>query len=481
MTPARPTAAAARALLLAVSLLATTGCASAPHRTVPAAPADRMAELTDRLRTLTGAPGLVVAIADSGGVRVYASGVAVVEHGVPVDGGTRFRLASTSKAVTATLLAALWDRGAIDLDRPVGDHLAELPSTLRPVTPRQLAGHLAGIRGYEPGDSVHDVRRFATARDALGIFADDPLRAPPGAAYGYTTFGYTVLEAAMEAAAGAPFEELLRAGVAGPLGLRSLTVDDPRRVVPGRTGFYERAPDGAVRRAPYVDPGYKVAGAGLLATGGDLARLGLALLDDRLLSDSARAVLFEPQRTLSGEETGVGLGWRIDTDPLGRAVRHHEGSMAGARSALLVYPDEGVAVALLTNLTATPLFAFESAAGLVGAALAPRDGACLAAASADWDGEAVLDGIPTDARLRLRTVGGRVDGAVALGESPLPVARTLPVLDGWCRGGDLVLLLGIGPGFGVLPVTLTPAGDGLSGRIEMQGEHSFELRLARRR
>lgn len=440
---------------------------------------DEFQELVDELRAVAGMPGVAVAIAGPGReIHTYVSGLAVVEHGVPVTSDTRFRLASTSKALTAVALSALWDRGALDLDTPVVTYLPELPAHLQQVTPRQLAGHLAGIRHYEEADEAADLRRFVSAREAVGIFAADPLRSEPGETYHYSTFGYSLLSAAMEAAAEASFEEILKREVAGPLGLETLAADDPRRIIPNRTGFYERSPAGLLRRGEYVDPSYKLAGGGLLASAADLARLGQALLGGKILSSRARSALFTSQRTRSGEPTAVGLGWRVGEDPFGRKVWHHEGSMTGTRSAVLLYPDVGITVVLLSNLTATPFFAFETAAALAASWDPPEETPCLPDVAASYHGTAVLDGGRTEAKLRIERSTDGLRGELEFGELSVPVERRAVIVDGWCAEEGMILLLGLGPNAGLVPVKIEPSGEAWSGGVSLQGGHSLELTVS---
>lgn len=461
---------------------ARAGAIAAPGPSAPIRATPDLPLLIERLRCRVGAPGLTVAVADSYGIRVHATGWADVEHHVPVGENTRFRLASTSKAVTAVALAALADRGVVELDRPIGDYLRDLPAHLRPITPRQLAGHLAGVRHYEPKDSAIDLRHFETTREALDLFVHDPLRFEPGTDHGYSTFGYTLLGAVMEAAADASLEAIIRRYVAAPLWLETLGPDDPRELTPSRSGFYERAGSGELRRAEYVDPSYKVAGGGLLASAGDLARLGWALLEGELgLSARTRDALFTSQRTTSGVETGVGLGWRVGVDPFGREVWHHEGSMGGARSALLLYPADSLVVALLSNLTGTPFFAFETSASLAASLLAPReDLACAEDAGRTYTGAVTIDGREADARLLLRTTEDGLRGTLELGELPLPVDPSVAIEDGWCREREMVLVLGIGPTSGFVPLILARTADGWAGSIELQGGHSLSLRVGAR-
>lgn len=48
------------------------------------------------------------------------------------------------------------------------------------------------------------------------------------------------------------------------------------------------------------------------------------------------------------------LGWRIGTDAMKRRILHHAGSINGGRAVIVIYPETGVVVALLSNLSQTP-------------------------------------------------------------------------------------------------------------------------------
>ena len=92
-------------------------------------------------------------------------------------------------------------------------------------------------------------------------------------------------------------------------------------------------------------------GGGLLTTPIDLARFGSAHLKPGYLRAETLELLFTAQRTRSGEVTPYGMNWFIDTDPEGRPVVHHAGESVGGASFVLLYPAEGVVVALQCNLT----------------------------------------------------------------------------------------------------------------------------------
>jgi CubicO group peptidase (beta-lactamase class C family) len=114
-----------------------------------------------------------------------------------------FRIGSTSKAVTATLLARLVDAGTVALDAPSSRYLPRLPNPQwAPLTPRQLASHTAGLPEY---DENHDLwglyqtirlsRHFDDVVASLEVFDDTPLLSPPGTRFHYTSFDVNLLGA----------------------------------------------------------------------------------------------------------------------------------------------------------------------------------------------------------------------------------------------------------------------------------------------
>jgi CubicO group peptidase (beta-lactamase class C family) len=347
-----------RSLARPLALLLAAACSVPAVAQPPAAPPADAAVDSAAAHQRAGIPGMAVAVGVGDAVLWGSTlGLADVETPAPVTATTRFRAASVSKVITAAALARLAAAGTVDLDAPVATWLPELPAPLRAVTPRQLAAHLAGVRHYERHDFGPDgpgTRHFDSLEEALVVFRDDPLVAEPGSAYHYSTYGYTLLGAVMEKASGLPFLALVEREVFAPLGMRHSTADVPQEVVPGRTGFYQQVDGGRLAHPRPEDPSFKSPGGGLLTTPEDLVRFGLAHLRPGYLPAPRLTELFTPSVLPDGQATGVGLGWRIGNDGAGRAIRHHSGSMSGARSSLVLYPEAGLAAALMTNLTGGP-------------------------------------------------------------------------------------------------------------------------------
>jgi len=295
-------------------------------------------------------PGYAVAVYASGRM-VWAQGFGYsnVELGSPVLPNSRFRIGSVAKTFTSSLLALLVRDGRLDLDAPVQQYVPSFPVKNFPVTTRQLAGHLAGIRHYQ-GDENMNYQNYETVLEGLEIFADDPLLFEPETDYSYSSYGWNLLSAVLEGAAGEPFLEMMQRRVFGPLGMLHTGPDRIDSIIPQRTGYYVQR-DGAVLNARAVDNSYKWAGGGFLSSVEDLVRYGAAHLAPGYLDEESLALLQTSQRLRSGEQTDYGMGWRVWTTDSGRRAVGHTGGSVGGTTAMVLFPEEGVVVAVIANMS----------------------------------------------------------------------------------------------------------------------------------
>jgi CubicO group peptidase (beta-lactamase class C family) len=250
-----------------------------------------LAEFVKASRT----PGIAMTIRDDTGL-IYSgsAGYANLESANFVDPATTmFRIGSTSKALTSYAAALLHERGQLDIDAPIQTYVPSFPEKQNgETTVRLLAGHLAGIRHYE-------------------VFA--------------------------------------------PFGMRHTTADQVKDVIPGRTGFYYIDPESdRVVNGPHVNSSYKWGGAGYLSSSEDLARFGRALLDESVLSEASRELLWTSMTTRDGASTGYGFGWFV-AEQDGRVWVEHPGGIVGGAALLRIYPNEGTLMAIVANLSFSPI------------------------------------------------------------------------------------------------------------------------------
>lgn len=292
------------------------------------------------------------AAAGAGGELIWTEGFgyADLENRSSVTPATKFRVGSIAKSLTSVAIGQLHEAGRLDLDAPVQRYVPSFPEKRAPISTRQLAGHISGIRHYRD-DEMRSAVRYASLEDGLAIFADDTLLFEPGSDYRYSTYGWSLISVIIEGASGEDYRTYMRQHVLDPLGLRSTVADDPQPLIPWRSRFYERSDDGTITNAPYVDNMYKLAGGGYLSTAQDLVRFGCAMIRAVPLRPETVQLLWTSQRTSVGEVTGYGIGWRVGLDRDDRRVVSHSGGSVGGRSMLLIYPDQEVVVVVTANTT----------------------------------------------------------------------------------------------------------------------------------
>jgi serine beta-lactamase-like protein LACTB, mitochondrial len=304
--------------------------------------------LVPRMQRAFGAPGVAVAIAADGKlVWSETCGFADRERGLPVRRRTQFRVGSVSKALTAAAAARLYQRGQLALEAEVQRYVPGFPRKSRPITPRQLGGHLGGIRHYEGAEAVNTAH-YDSVRSSLAVFSADPLVAEPGERFFYSSYGFNLLGAAVEGAGGKPFAAAVEDAVLAPLRMKSTRLDDGRSGG-ARARFYEVTSNRRAVAAPPMDLSDRFPSGGFLSTVEDLARFGIGITNRAFVSGQTQAVLFTSQKTARGEATGYGFGFEVRESPFGRVVGH-TGNVVGGTSFLLVHPRTRVVVAMTTNI-----------------------------------------------------------------------------------------------------------------------------------
>ncbi len=308
---------------------------------------ERAATFVENARREWDAPGVSVAVALDGRI-LFARGAgwADLADSVPAEPETVYRIASTSKVITATAVLQLAERRMIGLDDDVRRYVPQFPEKAWPVTVRQLLNHTSGIRHYADGETSRKTEHYASVANALTLFADEDLRFEPGTQYGYTTYGYTLLQGVIEAASETPFREYLRRNVWRPAGMNQSDLEVRGEPHPHRATGYNH-PGGVAQSVPLDDVSFKYAGGGMLSTAVDLVRFCSALFAGRLLSPEWATKSVTPQIPELNERSAYAWGFRRDED--GRRVVWHPGRSYGFESQLLCYPDQRLAVAVLTN------------------------------------------------------------------------------------------------------------------------------------
>ena len=269
-----------------------------------------------------------------------------------------WHLGSNTKAMTATLVAALIEQGTLKWETTVGETFADLvpamPPALGNINLLHLLSHRAGLPanllwGMIPRTQAIREQRLAAIKAASSL---KELASAPGSTYLYSNLGYVVAGAMAEAAAGASWEELIKRMVFVPLGMESAgfggvgtpgLIDQPWGHTPDGQPVKENGPD--VDNPPVLGPAGRVH-----CTLADWAKFIADVLrgargEKALLKPGSYAILQTPP--FGGD---YALGWVVaEREWGGGKVLTHSGSNTMNMAVVWVAPRRDFAVLVVAN------------------------------------------------------------------------------------------------------------------------------------
>jgi CubicO group peptidase (beta-lactamase class C family) len=296
--------------------------------------------------------GISVGVLHEDRVFTTARGFARQQPHVAATPRTSYRMASVTKTFTATAALLLAEDGKLDLDAEVQRYVPGFPRKPWPITVRQLLAHTSGIGHYKDSRDARFTRRLSV-EEALAVFQNRHLVAEPGTRYVYSTFGYNLLGAVIEAAAEAPFETVLSQRIFAPLGMTRTSLEKglDARDVDDAHGYRltSAARGGRIVPSERMDISARFAGGGARSTVEDMLRFSTALIEGALLPAGPWATMTAPTVTLDGRQADYGLGVAVYPQR-GLAVVAHAGGQWETSTLLFLVPERRLAIALATNL-----------------------------------------------------------------------------------------------------------------------------------
>ena len=299
--------------------------------------------------------GMSIAIAERGQIR-YLKGVgyADLSKGKKAHGNTVFRLASISKAISGILAFQLKQRGALNLNAPTRTYETRL-SGHHTHTVGQLLSNRGKVRGYirnDPAGERGTARSYSSAWEASSLFRNDRLISD---SYKYSTHGYTIAAIALEKAGRSSMPILLPSRLSGPFKIPSLQCEDLRKNVSERSLIYKKKPSGfGFVEADPLSLSWKYAGGGMEASAYDLARLGVQLMDNEIISAENLKTMTTPP---VNDGNNYAYGWNTGTYDKQKFFSK-SGGQEGAKSYMICFPEKDIVVVILCNTRVNSLSAF---------------------------------------------------------------------------------------------------------------------------
>lgn len=203
-----------------------------------------------------------------------------------------------------------------------------------------------------------------TAQHILDVWGGKPLDFDPGTQWQYSNTNYVVAGRIAEIAGGKPLIDQLQERIFRPLKMTGVFNSDASRLPANDpTGYYQHAL-GPLRPSPKEGQGWMFAAGELAMPASDLALWNISMMDRTLLAPASYDQMFTEVKLKDGKGTGYGLGVEVGVRNGHRFIEHN-GEVSGFVSENIVFPDDKVAVTVLTNEDAS------SAAGALGRKIAP--------------------------------------------------------------------------------------------------------------
>jgi CubicO group peptidase (beta-lactamase class C family) len=311
--------------------------------------------------------GAVTLVARKGKVVHFEThGWADLESKKPMTQDTLFRMASTTKPVTAVAILMLMEEGKLRLTDPVsrfipefketkvavtkpGSEEIELVAANRAITIRDLLTHTSGLgssgAGSKEAAKVNKERKQTdTLADAIPRLATVPLDFQPGTKWAYSGgAGFDVLARIAEVASGQTFARFLRQRLFEPLGMKDtfFVVPDDRK--PRLATIYRSGAKGLEKSStPSFLAGttYFSGAGGLTSSTEDFARFAQMLVNGgefngkrilsprtvKLLGSNHVGKLFGGQLGRPREGLGFGFGVEVVQDAVTAGWQRSNGS-----------------------------------------------------------------------------------------------------------------------------------------------------------
>jgi len=302
--------------------------------------------------TKTGVPSASVGIVQGGGiVFTKAYGSARLSPPMEATPNLRYAIGSISKQFTAACVLLLQEEGKLSIDDPIAKYFPEL-TRAQDVTIRNILSHTSGYEDYAPQDYTIPAWTKPTSADKIvHEWATKPLDFEPGTQYQYSNTNFNIAGLIVEKVSGEPFWAFLSRRVLKPLGMTHTIDLDTEHDKLEPVGYMRNAL-GPLRPAIMEASGWYFADGEMAMPVGDLLTWDISLMNRSLLAPASYRAMETDQPLKNGQTARYGLGVAVSVRN-GHRMVSHGGEVGGFVAQNVVFPDDKIAIAVLTNQEAS--------------------------------------------------------------------------------------------------------------------------------
>ena len=308
----------------------------------------------------TGVPGVAIGVWQQNAVppleAMMGFGATNRDHALPVNEDTLFQIGSITKTMTATIAMRLVEMGQLDLDTPIRHYLPQFQmqdaEAQQKATVRHLFTHTAGW----VGDYFENTGR---GDDALARYvanmSDLPQQAPLGSLWSYNNAGFSLAGRVIEVVTGKPFETVAQELLFAPLGM-TMSFFFPDDIMTHNFAVgHIITPEATKVATPWPLARSAHPAGGVTSTVRDMLRYARFHLNggrteggEQLMQPATIAAMQAYQTTAGSMADAVGISWLLN-DLAGVRLVSHGGATNGQIAQLLLVPEQGFALVVLTN------------------------------------------------------------------------------------------------------------------------------------
>ena len=263
---------------------------------------------------------------------------------------TKFNLASINKMFTAIAIMQLVESGKISLQDKVGQYLTDYPNktVADSVTIHQLLTHTSGMFSFWEEYDKLPKEKFKTVSDYLPLFVDKKLAFAPGSDFLYSNSGFMILGLIIEKVSGQNYFDFVKERVYQPAKMMNTDAYELDNAIPNLAIGYTMSLEnpGQWKNNTFLNPTKGMPAGGGYSTVDDLLSFANALQNNTLLSKESTSLCTSGK--VKFREGMYAYGFEENTIN-GHRIIGHTGGHDGVASEIMIYPDLGYTVVILTN------------------------------------------------------------------------------------------------------------------------------------
>lgn len=309
-----------------------------------------------------GFSGIVLVSGETDIISQQVIGLASHELNLPISYGSKFKVASVTKAFTGLLIALAKQEGKLRYESNLGTYFPELQDEAwEQITILQLLSHTsgiphwAGLKDYWIKKSRLSLNREQMLEEVFKM----QLLFEPGTQSAYSSPAYYLLATILEKVYSDTYDNLLNEKILLPLQLKETGTFDQLKIIPQMSNGYHMISDDSLIAAPYRDVSSMLGGGNLYSTAQDLMIWCRSFMSQDIWGETLIETTFKPLTTLKmNHKSGAfyGMGWYIKESNHNEPKTYHiGGGTFGFSSKVAIYPEEKICIIILANISFLPI------------------------------------------------------------------------------------------------------------------------------